>query len=362
MKTVSLLAQFPPPIHGLSKAVETLYQSHLSEKYGFQKIDITNNKRIIHNICSIIKAKCDCFYFTISQTKGGNWRDLLFLQLIAWKKKKCIIHLHGGYYRQLLEKDCGKWQRWLNIKALGRIDAAIVLGDSLKGIFEGWVEQKKIFVVPNCVDNLFMSSSIEDKMDRLQTQDKIHLLYLSNFIASKGYREVLEIARYMKEHGMQGDYLFHFAGKFFQQEEKDFFFSYIDKYSLKEVVEYHGVVSGDAKNELLRLCNIFLLLTRYPNEGQPISILEAMENGMAVVTTDHAGIPDIANQNNGLVCSKNNILVKDIAEYLEDGYCNRNALIDTCVKNHRTVKDKYTESQYLNNLDRVFQEVLTENN
>ena len=362
MNKILLLAQFPPPIHGLSKAVDTLYHSYLGEKYGFQKIDITNNKRIIHNICSIIKAKCDCFYFTISQTKGGNWRDLLFLKLIAWKKKKCIIHLHGGYYRQLFEKDCGRLQRKLNIKALNRIDAAIVLGDSLKSIFEGWVEKNKIFVVPNCFDNLFMPSSIEGKTNGLQTQDKIHLLYLSNFIASKGYREVLDIARYMKERGMQERYQIHFAGKFYQQEDEDFFFSYINKYSLKGIVEYHGIVSGDAKNELLRLCNVFLLLTRYPNEGQPISILEAMGNGMAVVTTDHAGIPDIANQSNGFVCAKNDIQVKDIVEYLEAKYHDRNALIATCMRNYNIVKERYTECQYLNNLDRVFQKVLSENN
>lgn len=49
----------------------------------------------------------------------------------------------------------------------------------------------------------------------------------------------------------------------------------------------------------------FALPTRYPNEGQPISILEAMGNGMFIITTDHAGIPDIVEDGvNGIVMKK----------------------------------------------------------
>ena len=41
------------------------------------------------------------------------------------------------------------------------------------------------------------------------------------------------------------------------------------------------------------MLDIFALLTKYPKEGQPISILEAMGNGMYVVSTDYSGIIDI---------------------------------------------------------------------
>ena len=50
MKRICFIAQFPPPIHGLSKAVETLYTSALQSKYLFQQINLTNNKRDLKNI------------------------------------------------------------------------------------------------------------------------------------------------------------------------------------------------------------------------------------------------------------------------------------------------------------------------
>ena len=41
---------------------------------------------------------------------------------------------------------------------------------------------------------------------------------------------------------------------------------------------YYGIVGGEQKRELLKKCYIFALPTRYPNEGQPISILEAIDS------------------------------------------------------------------------------------
>ena len=130
-KKICFIAQFPPPIHGLSKAVDTLYNSELNKQFEFEKIDITNNKKFIQTVCRILKSDADLFYFTISQSIGGNIRDLIILQLIALKKKKCIIHLHGGYFRKLVDNDMKSWQKHLNYRALGKVDGAIVLGRSL---------------------------------------------------------------------------------------------------------------------------------------------------------------------------------------------------------------------------------------
>lgn len=103
------------------------------------------------------------------------------------------------------------------------------------------------------------------------------------------------------------------------------------------------------------MSHIFMLLTRYPNEGQPISILEAMGNAMLVITTNHAGIPDIVkNGINGLVIDKDNIDIKIIFSYLNDIYADRKELKQICKNNYDTVVTKYTEQQYLDNMDSVF--------
>ena len=364
MKSIAFIAQFPPPIHGLSKAVETLFNSPVQPKYHFGKINITDNKKILVNLLKIIFSKYDLYYFTISQTKGGNWRDLLILKLLEWKRAKCLIHLHGGYYRQLIDNNCGKLQKRLNYKLVNKLAGCIVLGKSLCTIFKGMIDDNKIFVVPNCVDNQYMQpeSLLNNKIKHLRQDKVLNILYLSNFIPTKGYREVLQLA-HMFKNSNTNNFHFHFAGNFFNDDEKNYFNKYVTENKLESNVTYHGIVTGESKNKLLRMSHIFILLTRYPNEGQPISILEAMGNSMLIITTNHAGIPDIVKDGtNGLVVDKNNIDTSRIYTYLHDIYTNRKELEEICTNNYNIVVNQYTEQQYLHNMETVFKTVLGDGN
>ena len=349
-KKICFVAQFPPPMHGLSKAVETLYNSELSKEFEFEKVDITNNKKILQNIVAIKRSKADLFYFTISQTKGGNLRDLAIFQAIG--NRPCLIHLHGGYYRTLVDS-LPAWQRKANFKAISKLNGAIVLGPSLKWIFEGMLPKEKIFTVPNCVDDEYLMSDkeFEEKVNTVDQRKVKHVLYLSNFIRSKGYPEVLEMAKMEKERGGERRFHFDFAGQFFEKSEENFFWNYVKDNGLEEYVTYHGIVGGNKKRELLKLCDIFCLLTTYPNEGQPISIFEAMGNGMVIVTTDHAGIPDqVADGVNGIVVNKDDIKISTIYDYL---MCTKKYL-SIEISNRELAKTNYCQKEYLLNMKKTF--------
>lgn len=352
MKSICFLAQFPPPMHGLSKAVETLFNSRLSSKYYFTKINITSNKRILQTLVSLMLCKREIVYFTPAQTRVGNLRDLVLLKIIQWRKKKCIVHIHGGYYRQLIDNDIPNWQREMNYKIVRQLAGGIVLGNSLRGIFEGILPDDKIFVCPNCVDDTYIASSIDEKINNLKDCSTINVLYLSNFIASKGYREVLKLARMAVEQGDGDKFIFHFAGEFFSSTEEKYFND--NSKNLTNVI-YHGIVGGQNKINLLNQCHIFSLLSRYPNEGQPISILEAMGNGMAIITTDHAGIPEISSHDNGFVCRKQYIDIGQVYNYLINCYNDRKMLVKVCKLNYHKVKEKYTEKQYIDKMDKIFE-------
>lgn len=361
MKKVCFIAQFPPPLHGLSKAVETLYNSNLNAQidpqgdFEFEKVDITNNKSFIKNLLKISRSKADIFYFTISQTRGGNLRDLVIFKLLELQRKKCLIHLHGGYYRQLVDNDMSDWQRKMNYKAIKKLAGVIVLSKSLKAIFEGMIDDNKIFVVENCVDDQYLltDQEIDEKLKALENEKVLHVLWLSNFIRSKGYLFVLEMAKIEKERvdiGGKKRFHFDFAGSFFEESEKEYFESYIKKNELEAHITYHGIAWGEKKRELLKKCYIFALPTRYPNEGQPISILEAMGNGMFVIATDHAGIPDvIENGVNGVVMDNYYTAIRAYNELLD-----RAKIKKCCMKNRNCCKEKYSQRNYVTQMRRVF--------
>jgi glycosyltransferase involved in cell wall biosynthesis len=145
---------------------------------------------------------------------------------------------------------------------------------------------------------------------------------------------------------------FDFAGLFFDDTEKDFFFCYIKENQLENVVTFHGTAYGEKKKALLHDSSFFVLLS--DNEGQPISILEAMGNGLIIVTTDIGGIPDVVKDGkNGMVIGHNDPQ-RALKAYDYILTCNDQEI---GVTNWKEASEKYTEKAYLKNMRDIFCEV-----
>ena len=81
-----------------------------------------------------------------------------------------------------------------------------------------------------------------------------------------------------------------------------------NKISSLKNTQYLGVVKGIEKRELLNWSTIFVLPTFYKMEGQPISILEALATSNVIISTKHAGIPDIIkHEKNGFLMETNKV-------------------------------------------------------
>ena len=357
MKEIMIIGQFSPPIHGLSKALDTLYNSNnINKSFKLKKINLTNNKKFLSNLFKIFKSNSNLYYLTISQSKFGNIRDIIILNIILFRKKKVLIHLHGGGFRNLLDNEMNNLQKRINIKILRKVDGAIVLGESLKYIFEGIVEENKIFVIKNCVDNEFVinRNEFEDKIKKLENKKNFKILYLSNFIEDKGYKEVLKLAKTFKDTN-NSRIKFLFAGKFFSDNDKSEFFNYIKVENIEEIVEYLGVVSGENKKELLKECDYFILITKYKNEGQPISIIEAAANGLRIITTNHAGILDILNQEEMIIVDKENPDIEELKKLLLNELDQTDRLVEVITSNRNKIIYEFSEKKYVENMKSIFQ-------
>lgn len=353
-RKVCIIGQFPPPLHGLSKALDTLCEG-VKDAFCLQKIDIKDNRKVIGNLFKLLFSKADVFYLTLSQSKWGNWRDLLFLKLISLKKKKCLVHLHGGYYRALLEA-LSPGQKRKNEKMLQKIQGAIVLSPSLRSVFQSLVPDEKIFVVENCADDQYLLpyTAIEQRLQTASQRGKYNVLYLSNFQPEKGYKEVLALAKYQNEQAKDSQkFHFHFAGQFVSPAQEKEFFDYIAANALKDSVTYHGVVDGAQKLALLKTGDFFILPTRYPKEGLPISLLECMGNGMAAVTTDHAAICDVVTDGqNGVLLAENQ--EKDAKAVYQKMLCLIESLPQIASNNYHKIRTQYTQARYISQLEALF--------
>ena len=82
------------------------------------------------------------------------------------------------------------------------------------------------------------------------------------------------------------------------------------------MVNYWGRRYGGEKELFWKDADIFVFPTYYHNECFPLVILEAMEQGLPVISTNEGGIPDIIdNGNSGYTVEKNNPM--DLASAIE---------------------------------------------
>ena len=346
MKKILLLGPFPigdKGLNGQTIANQTLYEG-LKKDYLVEYINTSkevefNNKSeqgkfklkkflkiflsFFSEIFYILFSKYDVIYMTPGQSFLGFMRFSPYMLLSFIKGVPCFIHIHGGNFRNIYNNLSTKKQNILNY-FLKRLSGVIVLGNSLRSMFKGLIEENKIFVCENGVQNYVIAAEqeIKEKYERFNKSKKRKILYLSNLMKEKGILEVLKVSEKFNEDDIE----FNLAGAI-EPEIKEIVEDYLGKYPNKIV--YHGVVNGQKKKELLLNNDIFILPTYYSNEGQPISILEAYVTGCSVVTTYQGGIEDIfqdkVNGNSCKVKDINSIFqaiekLKDIDKYVKFNY------------------------------------------
>ncbi|MCX8128916.1 MAG: glycosyltransferase family 4 protein [Clostridia bacterium] len=258
----------------------------------------------------------------------------------------------------MYESDMGIVMRFLNRILLSNVNKAIVLSESLKNSFEGILPKHKIEIVSNCIDDeIFISEyEFDEKLQSIDCLETVNILFLSNMIESKGYRTVLEISKICKENRLE-EYRFIFAGGFFSKADEEYFFDFTKKHQLSETVEYKGIVTGLEKRELLRGSHVFILPTNYNKEGQPISIIEAMADGMCIITTKHAGIPDlVTDRENGFLVPYGDY--KKMYDKIREISSDRGKLKEIYLNNRDKVKKYFLQEHYIKNLEKLFDDEL----
>lgn len=200
-------------------------------------------------------------------------RSALFISLAKFFKRKVVIHIHGGGFKEYYEKNTS----FVHNNLL-KCDTIIALTEYWKEFFEG-LGFENVIVVPNIVD----SPIIQEKKYH---DDKVHILYLGLITKAKGIYDLLDV---INEHKVEfdGKITLHIGGN----GETGKLQEIIAQKALSSIVKFEGWVGGKKKIELLNNADIFILPSY--TEGLPISILEAMSYKLPVISTPVGGIPEV---------------------------------------------------------------------
>jgi glycosyltransferase involved in cell wall biosynthesis len=198
---------------------------------------------------------------------------------------KTIFHLHGGGFRQFATVEAGSLMRHWIRHTLEASSVVITLSNGWAGFVRGFAPKARIAVVPNSVP-LPAPSSLAPVPGRI--------LFLGRLEAAKGVFELLAAGARLAPKFPGLRLVFGGEGDMESLRKR------AAELGIGDRIELPGWVGPSARDEQLARASVFCLPSHA--EGLPMSMLEAMAAGTAVVATSVGGIPEtIVDGDNGLL-------------------------------------------------------------
>lgn len=290
-KKILFLGQVAPPVTGEAMVNERVIRLLNEENFfvsalntstinaadevgKFKFFKVIKQIRIYMSIL-IRFPKADLVYIVPGQTFLGLLRLLPLIVIFKIFKKKMLAHWHGYGVKVQFEKF-----PYLTTFVLKSFHKQIFLTHDLKNFLEGKVQGiSSSEVVTNY-------SSVKPQLRHKNSAHgrRLNVLFLGSLVNEKGVLEFFECAKRLRNLN------FHLCGNGSQENVTiaEGLAGSLDNFF------YYGVVGGEQKRNILKCSDVFVLQTSYATEGVPLSMLEAMSFGCAILTTKHNGIPEAA--------------------------------------------------------------------
>lgn len=206
------------------------------------------------------------------------WRKRMFITLAKIFNKKIVYHNHGGGFKRFTSQHPKAVK-----KTLAKVDCIVALSEDWVKFFNSETACRNIKIINNVVTPPQIKPSAEaDGM----ADKTMRLTFLGKIMPEKGIYDLLEVIFENKDL-YNGKIHLSIGGN----GETAQLQQYISSRGLENIVTFVGWVNGEKKEELLNDTDVYVLPSYY--EGLPISILEAMAHGKAIISTTVGGIPEI---------------------------------------------------------------------
>lgn len=288
MKKVLIIANYQPSVGGISVQVDLLHK-YLNSEEGYL-VDIFSLKgSIIRRVFLIIKLFVAARKYDVLHVHACSDRGFLPAIVGAYVgkiyRKRIILTYHGGGADAF-------FARKINLvrKILQKFDNVIVLSGYLKNIFD--IYNLPCIIIPNIAEfdaNLYKAKThIEPKYISVR-----HLRELYNV------KCILKAFEKVKKEIPSASLTILGDG-----DQKEILQNWVIEHNLMDVI-FVGAVPHNKMNEYLLQNDIFLSAPKTDN--MPMSILEAYNAGLLVISSNVGGVPYILEDNKaGLLFESDN--------------------------------------------------------
>lgn len=344
---ILFITPLPPPIHGSGMVSQYIKDCkelqndficdfvNLSTSRSIDEIGKSSIMKYIRfigayfiTLWKLLTRRYSICYLAIACYGIGFLKDAPFVLLCKLFCKKVIIHQHNKGMSNYTDKFPYRWLMPL----VYRNTKVILLSWHLYQDIERVVKEEQIIICPNGIPEIYKE---EPHFKRENKQTK--LLFLSNLIPSKGVYILLDACKILKEKGYEFEC--DFIGGESKEITRSVFEQYVEERCLTGLVKYHGPRYGEEKKRFFENANIFVQPTF--EDCYPLTILEAMQYKLPVVTTDEGGIPDIVqNGINGFICKRKDPV--SLANAIEDLFNNKEKMVEFGEKGYEIYNEKFS--------------------
>lgn len=278
---------------GIASVVSQYYEHNLCDLIDLKYISTSSGdtllSKYIHYIASLFKCIYNMPFYDILHihmaSRGSYYRKRIIICLAKKVfQKTVLIHLHGAEFQKFYLEECNRRKKDQIKKTFDMSDGIIALSDEWKKFLSELTDSDKICVIHNAV-------AIQECK---QSYTKNSILFLGRLGKRKGIYDVISILpELIKEYP---DLRLYVAG----DGEISRCQKICKEMNIEDYIEFKGWLDRNRIIDLFKECSIFVLPSYH--EGLPMSMLEAMSHGLAVVVTAVGGIPSVISQNyNGLL-------------------------------------------------------------
>ena len=202
--------------------------------------------------------------------------------------------------------------------------------------------KNKVHTIANGID-------IPETVPARDNRETLHLLCLGRIEKEKGMHHAVKAIAEFKTENVKLDIVG--TGPYLDELKL-----LITKLGIDEMVSCHGRVEDDELSELFALADIYVMPTTR-QEGLPLTILEAMANGLPVIASNIGGISGVIKD------EEDGVLIKpgDVAELIEAIRLLKNdedKRLRLSAAARKTIEDRYSKERMVDETLAVFSSVM----
>ena len=207
------------------------------------------------------------------------FRDAFFAKKIIKKNIPFLVFFHGWDLK--FEKKIDRFFKNLFIESFGKAQVIIVLSEDFKNKLKDWGYNGKVIVETTTLNaSLIHDFSFKNKIESLQSEEEISILFLARLEREKGIFETIEAFKSVSKKYGHIELIIAGDGLAIDEVKK--------KVLNNHKVKVLGYVEGEEKVKAFAESHIYCLPSY--SEGLPITVLEAMAFGMPIITTEVGGL------------------------------------------------------------------------